>query len=109
MKDTSSWLLAATIAGLPLAAVAQMHAADPAAPAPAPKYRSAFSDYKPWQDAQPADWRAVNEAVRAAAAEGRGHGGHGSEPAAPPAPAASAPPHGRDGGHGDGHGRGSHP
>ena len=28
------------------------------------QYRSAFSDYKPWQDAKPGDWRALNDAVK---------------------------------------------
>ncbi len=33
-------------------------------------YRSAFADYKPWQDAKPGDWRALNEAVKGDAMTG---------------------------------------
>ncbi len=33
-------------------------------------YRSAFAEYKPWQDAKPGDWRALNEAVRGASMTG---------------------------------------
>lgn len=77
---------------LPLLAAAQADPADPAAPAPAPGYQSAFSDYKPWQDLQPDDWRTVNEAVRPQPRAT--HGNHGAAPAAAPAaePAASLPP-----------------
>ena len=64
---------------LPLAALAQGSRADPAdasASAPALRYQSAFSDYKPWQDLKPADWRAVNDKVRDAGASSGGHAGH---------------------------------
>jgi hypothetical protein len=73
----------------PLLASAQAGQADPAdakAPAPALSYQSAFADYKPWQDIKAANWRAVNDNVRDAAAKGGGHGGH----AAPSPSAASA-------------------
>jgi hypothetical protein len=80
---------------LPLAALAQGGRADPAdasASAPALRYQSAFSDYKPWQDLKPADWRSVNEKVRDAAASGGGHAGHNMMPTPMPTPpAASAP------------------
>jgi hypothetical protein len=38
-------------------------APQPAASAPLP-YRSAFADYKPWQDTKAGDWRALNDAVK---------------------------------------------
>lgn len=94
MKKKTSWVAMAAVMGLPLLAVAQANPADPGAAAPPMGYRSAFSDYKPWQDIKPADWRVVNDAVREAAATGGGHAGHGAAPAAASAPAparASAP------------------
>jgi hypothetical protein len=92
---------------LPLLAFAQADRPDPAdpkTPAPALRYQSAFADYKPWQDPKPADWRAVNDVVRDAAAKGGGHGGHAmpaNTPASAPAPApkASAPAMLGHGGH----------
>ena len=92
MKKKTSWLAAAMALGLPLAAAAQVNPADPAAPPQPLGYQSAFSDYKPWQDIKPADWRAVNDTVRDAAAKGGGHGGHGVVPAAPSGPAAAPQP-----------------
>jgi hypothetical protein len=83
-------LAPAVALGLPLLALAQTARPDPAdakAAAPPLRYQSAFADYKPWQDAKPGDWRAVNDNVRDAGAKGGAHGGHAS----PPAPAASAP------------------
>lgn len=64
MKNKTSWVAAAALAGLPLVAAGRADPADPAASAPALAYRSAFSDYKPWQEIQPADWRVVNDTVR---------------------------------------------
>jgi hypothetical protein len=81
---------------LPLLALAQAgrpDLADPKTPAPALRYQSAFADYKPWQDAKPGDWRAVNDTVRDAAAKGGAHAGHSMPAAAPasaPAPASKA-------------------
>jgi hypothetical protein len=92
MKKKTSWVAAAALMGLPLMAAAQANPADPGAPAPALGYPSAFSDYKPWQDIKPADWRAVNDTVRDAAAKGGGHGGHGAAPGAAPTPAPAAVP-----------------
>ena len=68
--------------------------------APTPRYKSVFSDYKPWQDIQPGNWRQLNDALAAAPAGQAGaHAGHamtaasGGTPA--PAPAGpSATPHG---------------
>lgn len=98
---------------LPLLAAGQAGRADPAAskaPAPALRYQSAFSDYKPWQDAKPGDWRALNDGLRAQAAGGNGQPGHAGHamhgmPAAAasaPAPGASKPamPHGAHHPHG---------
>jgi hypothetical protein len=93
MKKKTSWVAVAALMGLPLMAAAQANPADSGAPAPALGYQSAFSDYKPWQEIKPADWRAVNDTVRDAAAKGGGHGGHGASPAGAPASApAAAPP-----------------
>jgi hypothetical protein len=94
MKKKTSWVAVAALMGLPLIAAAQANPADSGAPAPALAYQSAFSDYKPWQGIKPADWRAVNDTVRDAAARGGGHDGHGTAPAPAPAPAAAplAPP-----------------
>lgn len=93
---------------LPLLALAgQPDPADPKTPAPVLRYQSAFVDYKPWQDSKPGDWRAVNDTVRDAAAQGGAHTGHAMPAAAPasaPAPASRASnptmPHGRHHQHG---------
>ena len=92
MKKKTSWVAAAALMGLPLMAAAQADPADPGVPAPALGYASAFSDYKPWQDLKPADWRAVNDTVRDAAAKSGGHAGHGAAPASAPTPQPSAVP-----------------
>ena len=105
---------------LPFSALAQATRPDPADPktaAPALRYPSAFSDYRPWQDVKPGDWRALNDALRAQASGGGAHAGHAMPmampPAAPavpasapkaPAPAASAP-----GGHAHHHHHGGQP
>lgn len=89
MTNTSSWLVTATCLALPLAAVAQANSADPGSPAPGLRYESAFSDYKPWHDIQPGDWRAINDALGKVPA---GHGGHGAAPAAGTPGAAPAKP-----------------
>jgi len=85
---------------MPLPATSQ--AADTVAPRAATPltYRSAFADYKPYKDAQPANWRALNDAVAGASDGASSHAGHGmgsmggmkgmEMPATPPAPA-SAP------------------
>ncbi len=61
--------LATVTLGLPLPAAAQTPAdpADRKAPTPALGYRSAFADYKPYQDIEPGDWRRLNASVGAAA------------------------------------------
>ena len=92
MHNHFHWLAPAVALCLPLATLAQSGRSDPAvasAFAPALRYQSAFSDYKPWQDLKPADWRAVNDKVRDAATQGGSHAGHNMM-SAPAAPAASA-------------------
>ena len=84
---------------LAFAGAAQAATADPAGPASTggpPRYESAFSDYKPWQDIATGNWRALNDALVTAPA---GHGGQGAAPAtagqaqtpAKPVPAQQAP------------------
>lgn len=93
--------LAATALCVPLAALAQpapSHPGKAGAPASPLTYRSAFADYKPWQDAKPGDWKALNDAVGKS-------GGHsmsmpmGAGTASPPASAASKPAMPGHGGH----------
>jgi len=90
MNTFLNWLAPAVALCVPLAALAQPTSPDPAkagALAPPLTYRSAFADYKPWQDSKPGDWRAMNDAVGKS-------GGHSMsmpmEPTAAPAAAASA-------------------
>jgi hypothetical protein len=47
------------------------------APAPMSVYSSAFADYRPYEDLELANWRAVNDTVREAAAKSSAHGNHG--------------------------------
>lgn len=51
-------------------AFAQAPAPAQAAASASLPYRSAFADYKPWQDAKPGDWRSLNEAVKGASMTG---------------------------------------
>jgi len=91
MNNLFSRLAPAAALCLPLLALAQAGRSDPAdakAPARALRYPSAFADYRPWQDAKPGDWRALNDALGGTGAGG-GHAGHAMPPA--PASAASAP------------------
>ncbi len=62
---------------MPLPAIS--HAADPEPPKAATQltYQSAFADYKPYKDAQPANWRALNDTVAGALGGASGHAGHG--------------------------------
>jgi hypothetical protein len=50
------------------------------------KYRSAFADYKPWQDIKPGDWRALIDGLK-----GSGMAGHAMSAPTPAKAAASAP------------------
>ena len=104
MNKLPSRLAPAVALCLPLLALAQAGPVEPSyseASAPSLRYRSAFADYRPWQDTKPGDWRAVNDNVRDAAAKGRGRAGH-AMPAMPPA-AASAPEPGASGPAASGH------
>ncbi len=64
-------------------------------------YKSAFDDYTTYEDVPVANWRQVNDTVRAVAAKGGGHGGHraqvprGSEGSAAPEEAAPLPASGQ--------------
>jgi len=91
MKNSLKRLAPAVALCVPFAVLAQTAASGPGtagALAPQLTYRSAFADYKPWQDTKAGDWRAMNDAV----AKSGGHvmampmGG-----ASAPAPAASKP------------------
>lgn len=97
MKNQNSRVATTAFLALPLLAAAQAIPSDPRAPAPALEYRSAFADYQPWQDVKPADWRALNDAVRDAKPGGASHEGHGAAPAAARPASATAHPH--HGGH----------
>ena len=76
-NSTLSWV-AGLFACAPMLVVAQpVEATRPTAPL---KYSSAFADYKPFQDLEPGNWRALNDAVGAAALK---HGGSASPSASP--------------------------
>lgn len=71
---------------------------DEGLPAPALRYRSAFADYRPWQDIKPGNWRQLNDDL-AQGSQAGSHAGHAL--AAPPAtvvgkpvPSADPIPHG---------------
>jgi hypothetical protein len=85
-KSTLLWV-AGISACAPMLAFAQP--AEPTRPIAQLKYTSAFADYKPFKDLEPGDWRALNDAVAAAAAK------QGAQPnqAAPAAPKAGMPAH----------------
>lgn len=89
MNRISSMLLCIAMAQTSLSWAAQASPADPAAPAPAAAYQSAFEGYQPYRDEPIKDWRAVNDEVaRVGGHVGifRSPGGH-----AAPVPAAGAP------------------
>ena len=78
----------------PVLALAQALAPEPAVPGTPARplqYRSAFADYKPWQDIEPGNWRRLNDNLAPASGRPGAHDGRGAEPAAPdaqaPAPA----------------------
>ncbi|WP_299790282.1 hypothetical protein [Ramlibacter sp.] len=87
MKQNTLWVAAALALCLPILAQAQSDPADSKSPAVAPRFESAFADYKPWKDVSAGDWRAANEAV-GPGATAAAQGGHGP-PAAVAAPAAA--------------------
>jgi hypothetical protein len=69
----------------------------PAAASAPPAYRSVFADYKPWQNLEPGNWRALNDGLRSGEAGAMGDMGsmhdmsgmHRHSPST--APAASVP------------------
>lgn len=84
MNRLFRWLAPAIALCLPLVVPAQPANTDPAKPGatvPRLQYRSAFAEYKPWQDSKPGDWKAMNDAV----------GKSGAHSAGMPMDAASAP------------------
>lgn len=95
MNNLFTRLAPAVALCLPLLALAQARRPDPSdakAAAPALRYQSAFADYKPWQDAKPGNWRALNDVLGGTGAGG-GHAGHAmpmTVPAAASAPASKA-------------------
>lgn len=106
MNNLFSRLAPAVALCVPLAVHAQTARLDPAdakASAPQLRYQSSFTDYKPWQDAKPGDWRALNDVLRSQAAGGGGHAGHAMPmpaPASAPNAAKPAPAHGAHHQHG---------
>lgn len=84
-KSTLLWV-AGISACAPMLALAQP--AESTRPVAQLKYTSAFADYKPFKDLEPADWRTLNDAVGAAAAK---QGVQPSQPS-PTAPAATTAP-----------------
>lgn len=106
MNKLAHGLAPALVLCLPLGVLAQSassQAEDSSAAAPALRYSSAFSDYKPWQDIKPGNWRQLNDALVATPAGQAGaHAGH-AVPAAsggtPPAPARATPSAAPHGGH----------
>jgi hypothetical protein len=78
-KILSGIALAVSLSPLLAGAETGPAAAPPALAAPALRYDSAFSDYKPWQDLGPGDWKAANAAVA-----GAGHAAAQSPPASAP-------------------------
>jgi hypothetical protein len=67
---------------VPHLAAAQMNSAEgrsAATTAATPTYQSAFENYRTYQDVPLADWRQVNDTVRAAATKGGGQGAHGAQ------------------------------
>ena len=97
MNRVSSVLLCIGMAQTSLSWAAEASPADPAAPAPAATYQSAFEGYQPYRDEPIKDWRAVNDEVaRIGGHIGifRSSGGHAGPVPAAGAPAAAAPPAG---------------
>jgi hypothetical protein len=98
MKKQFQFGAAAFAVCMPLFAAAQSprtHVDKGAAPAPALRYTSAFTDYKPFQNLKPSDWRGLNETVGKSSGPGaHGMGADMSIPsqAAPPASGQTAPP-----------------
>ena len=105
MKTLLSLVANAVAFGLPTWASAQVATGAPAAQAHLAsaglQYQSAFADYKPWRDVEPADWRVLNDIVRDATPSMGGHAGHGAMSAPDTATKPAAPETAKqpDGGH----------
>jgi hypothetical protein len=93
MKPTIAFVVLAALA--PYAAAQQPavapHPADPAAPAPAVKYESAFSGYRGFREEPLVPWRGVNDEVARVGGHlgivgGAGHGASKPAPKAQPKP-----------------------
>lgn len=91
MQKTTLLWVAGISACAPMLAIAQR--AEPARPAAQLKYTSAFADYKPFKDLEPGDWRALNDAVGAAAAKQGVQPSQPSQSAPAAAPKAAMPAH----------------
>jgi hypothetical protein len=98
MKNNQLAWAVALAACVPVLASAQDTKTRSSKASPPLTYQSAFADYKPYQDALPGNWRALNELVSGGAGGAAGHAGRtmggmkGMEmPAAASAPATSAP------------------
>lgn len=94
-NELSAWGLALW-ACMPLLASAQAAKPELDKAAAPLTYKSAFANFKPYQDAPLADWRAVNAAVAGEPGGASGHAGHnmagmkGMDMPAAPMPAASS-------------------
>lgn len=90
MRTFLLWLSPAVVLSLPLAAFAQHMAAVSAGTPPPPlPYPSAFSDYKPWADIKPGNWRQLNDDL----GKPSGSSGHGTGAASAPDAQARRPGH----------------
>lgn len=78
--------LALCLPQLALAQAGQPDPADPKSSAPALRYQSAFSDYKPWLDIKPGNWREANDTVGSPAAKDGEHAGRDVPASVPAAP-----------------------
>lgn len=108
MHRCISFTLAALAAGIAVAQEARPpDPVEPKAKVPPAEYRSAFADYKPFTEQEPAGWREANDEVGAAG----GHAGHrpgqapGAQPSKPQpgAPESSDRPASQGGEHGGHH------
>lgn len=80
MQTHLAVLPALFFAGLAVAQDGRPDPRDVKAKAPPVEYRSAFEGYRPYAEAEPRDWRKVNEEVGNAA----GHAGHKPGQGKPP-------------------------
>ena len=91
MQHIIAIAIAATAASSALAQQAtRLDPADPKASVPAYRYESAFKDYRPYVEPQPARWRDLNEE----ASRLGGHMGHVAKPAEKAKPPGATAPRG---------------